>query len=208
MAAKNDPATEKISKNEAVRRALAALGQDADLTDLQTHIKDNFGLEMSTNHIAASRSEAVRKQGSKAKPAKAKPTARKEGAPPSPQPAGDPAATGTISKQEAVRRALKELGPDAKPLVIQGFVKQTFGIDMGTDHISTAKGQILREPKKKGARKAGTRKQVAGPTAPAAAAASPAMAGRIVIEDVLLVKALADRVGPDQLLTLIGAFAK
>ena len=54
-----------------------------------------------------------------------------------------------ITKQEAVRRALKAMGRAATPSQMQPYIKQNFGIDMSTDHISTSKGIILH-PKKKG----------------------------------------------------------
>jgi hypothetical protein len=50
----------------------------------------------------------------------------------------------TISKKEAVQRALQKLGRDAKPAQIQPYIKQTFGIDMTPAHVTTAKGEILR----------------------------------------------------------------
>jgi len=42
-----------------------------------------------------------------------------------------------ITKMEAVRRAWRALGKDAKPAQMKGFIKNRFGIDMTTDHIST-----------------------------------------------------------------------
>src|SRR6516225_8308864 len=50
-----------------------------------------------------------------------------------------------LTKQEAVRRALNHLGPEAKPTQIQGWIKDQFNIEMGRDHISTSKGDILRK---------------------------------------------------------------
>jgi hypothetical protein len=50
-----------------------------------------------------------------------------------------------ISKMEAVRRALSHLGGDAKPSEMQPWIKQQFGIQMSTDHISTYKGDIRRK---------------------------------------------------------------
>jgi hypothetical protein len=116
-------------------------------------------------------------------------------------------ARGGITKQEAVRRALAELGPDAKPRQIQGWVKDTFDIDMGTDHISTTKGQIFRA--------SGKRKQaaVAQPSAPQTSAepreqARPApRAGGISLDDIAAVKVLVRRVGADGLKRLIDVLA-
>jgi hypothetical protein len=97
-----------------------------------------------------------------------------------------------LTKNEAVRRALAELGKDAKPTAIQTWVKEQFRIEMSKDHISVCKGKMLRG-KKLPARQAEAKK----PTA-----------GGIVLDDILAVKKLADKVGPEQLRTLIDAFAK
>ena len=68
-----------------------------------------------------------------------------------------------VTKIEAVRRALAELGPDAKPAEIQPWVREEFGVEMSADHISTYKGAILRkagaskaEPRKPGRKRAST----------------------------------------------------
>src|SRR5947209_698225 len=50
-----------------------------------------------------------------------------------------------MSKMEAVRRALAQLGREAKPLQIKDYIKSEFGIEMGADHISTYKGDILKK---------------------------------------------------------------
>src|SRR5262245_66016589 len=75
-----------------------------------------------------------------------------------------------MSKKEAVRKALEAMGKDAKPSEMQPFIKEKYGIDMTTDHISTAKGEILRAGKKK-AKKQGPKPQAAQP---AKAAPKPA----------------------------------
>jgi hypothetical protein len=112
---------------------------------------------------------------------------------------------GTISKQEAVRRALAHFGRDAKPAQMQGWIRQQFGIDMSTDHISTAKGEILRKAAKKAAPKkaAAPKPQVQR----AAASATPAKAA-VPLADILAVKDLVGRLGAGPLHTLIDAFAK
>ena len=124
-----------------------------------------------------------------------------------------------ISKQEAVRRALGELGRDAKPTQMQGWIRDRFGIDMTTDHISTSKGHILRKEGGKGRRKGKGRVAPKGPTPQAGGpqgqpAPSPAAKGGgtkeagIPLDDILYVKALVGRFGPGQLHTLIDAFAR
>src|SRR5262245_398606 len=74
-----------------------------------------------------------------------------------------------ISKQEAVRRALATLGNEAKPLVIQAHVKKAFALDMTTDHVSTAKGEILKKAragKKPGARQRRSKESGLSKTSP------------------------------------------
>ncbi len=117
-----------------------------------------------------------------------------------------------ISKQEAVRRALAHFGRDAKPGQMRPWIKEQFGIDMGADHISTAKGSILKAAGKgKSKAKASTAK-TASPAVPARKdAPAPATSGRaagIPLHDILSVKELVARVGRDQLHTLIDAFAQ
>jgi hypothetical protein len=112
---------------------------------------------------------------------------------------------GVITKQEAVRRALAELGRDAKPTVIKGWVKEKHGIEMGTDHISTAKGQILREGR--GKRKAGA---VTQPSA-AQNSAEPRQQGKgngISLDDIEAVKGLVGRVRADNLKKLVDVLAR
>src|SRR5579872_1809501 len=113
-----------------------------------------------------------------------------------------------ITKQEAVRRALAHFGKDGKPAEMQGWIKQQFNIEMSTDHISTAKGEILRKAaatKKAGLPKAAPVQQAAASTSPAK---STANASGIPLADILAVKALVVRLGPGPLHTLIDAFAK
>ena len=53
-----------------------------------------------------------------------------------------------ISKMEAVRRALAELGQDASRTEIQSFVKERLGIEMNADVVSTYKADIARKAAK------------------------------------------------------------
>jgi hypothetical protein len=118
-----------------------------------------------------------------------------------------------VTKQEAVRRALQELGNDAKPAQMKGWIKQRLGIDMTADHVSTAKGDILRKAGIKGKRKKPGRRPASQAAEPKPAAqAGPAPTGddkraNIPLDDILYVKALVGRHGPGPLHTLIDAFA-
>ena len=110
---------------------------------------------------------------------------------------------GGMTKQDAVRQALSELGKDAMPTQIKGFVKERFGLEMTTDHISTAKSDIRRRAGGKGKSVAQKPPQVQLP--------APAKGGGksgIPLEDILYVKDLVGRLGAEPLRTLIDAFAK
>jgi hypothetical protein len=82
-----------ITKIEAVQRALSELGHNAQLGQMQAHIKERFGIEMSTDHIRTSRSVLFKRRAAHAKaaatkagvtnPAVAKPAAAKSPAQPS-----------------------------------------------------------------------------------------------------------------------------
>src|SRR5215470_18060960 len=111
-----------------------------------------------------------------------------------------------ISKMEAVRQALGHFGNDAKPLEMRPWIKQQFGINMSTDHISTYKGDIRRKakaptPAASAAKKpAGPKVAPKKPSVQHAAARSNASpkesnAGqRISLEDIRAVKGLVRRV--------------
>ena len=125
-----------------------------------------------------------------------------------------------ITKMEAVRRAMAELGNDATPTPIQAHVKQKYGLDMTKEHVSVYKRDILRKlgvgPKKARRKKAGPKKAAAKRAAPvqhAAASTSPprptgGKAGGILLEDILAVKELVGRLGARPLHALIDAFSK
>jgi hypothetical protein len=98
-------------------------------------------------------------------------------------------------KFEGVKRALAALGPDAKPLAVQGYVKKSFNLDVSTAVISSYKKELKAKAKKPGP------KPPAKQSAPVAANGS--RSGGITLEDIQAVKGLVGRVGPDQLKGLI-----
>jgi len=55
-----------ISKMEAVRRALAKYGNDAMPVDIQSYVKKEFGLAMTTAHVSNYKTDIMRKQSGKA----------------------------------------------------------------------------------------------------------------------------------------------
>jgi hypothetical protein len=118
-----------------------------------------------------------------------------------------------MTKQEAVRRALNHFGRDARPSQMQGWIKEQFGIEMSTDHISTAKGNILHKPggkgKSSGMKKPAVRKSaVKAAPAPKSADGARKKDSAIPLDDILYVKGLVGRFGPGPLHTLIDAFAE
>ena len=126
---------------------------------------------------------------------------------------------GVITKVEAVRQALAELGPGAKPTQIQGHVKDKFGIEMSKDHISVTKRSLLKKAagtKKATAGKAGAKKtpaqasaaRQAGPAVPLQATALRRKSPSIGLDDIEAVKGLLERVGAVSLHKLIDVMTR
>jgi hypothetical protein len=88
---------------------------------------------------------------------------------------------------------LAHFGRDGKPAQMQGWIKPQFNIDMSTDHISTAKGEILR---KAAAKKASAPKPQVQRAAASTAVARPGGGQAAVpLADILAVKDLVRRLG-------------
>jgi hypothetical protein len=126
---------------------------------------------------------------------------------------GGTAKSDGMTKMEGVRRALAELGKDAKPLRIRDHLKQRFNIDISPDVVSTYKKELAR----RAAKAKGTAKPKGKPAAPEAAAgakplptaAPKAQAGKgISLGDIQAVKALVGRVGAEQLRSLVDLLAR
>jgi hypothetical protein len=113
-----------------------------------------------------------------------------------------------MSKMDGVRNALAALGNDAQPIQIRSYVKEKFGMEMSTAHVSNYKTAIMRkQPVKASHTKVKLLKK------PAAAKAAPGRKPTGVksgfnIDDLETVKALVVRVGQNNLKTLIGLFGK
>jgi hypothetical protein len=71
-AAPTQAATAPISKQEAVRQGLAAVGRDAMPVQLQAWIREHLGVEMTAGHVSTAKGIILRMKGKKA--------ARKSGA--------------------------------------------------------------------------------------------------------------------------------
>lgn len=98
----------------------------------------------------------------------------------------------TVNKREAVRQALDELGPKARPPQIQQFVRERFGVEMAPNHISSYKSSILKmaAQKKK------------GDVAEGAPAEESAGHG-ISLADIKTIKEMAARIGVRRLRELV-----
>jgi hypothetical protein len=115
----------------------------------------------------------------------------------------------TVSKLEAVRRSLAELGNDAMPLTIQEHLKKTFGIQMSPNHISNYKSLVLGK-RRKGKRRGRKPKAVAGAVQEAATPVvrEATREGDISLEDIQAVKELSERLGAGQVRELVGLLAR
>ena len=104
-----------------------------------------------------------------------------------------------LSKMECVRRVIKKMGIDVKPLEIQDRLKKKYQLDMSTSVISTYKNNVKKELKSKGGH---PKKQKGRSTSPAGAISE------ITLQDIQAVKTLVDRIGAQKLRELAGVFAK
>jgi hypothetical protein len=104
---------------------------------------------------------------------------------------------------------MAELGKDASRGDIQSFVRERFGHEMTLDHISNCKGELAKKaggkkpPKKKKAKAPPATTTLAPATAPKPAAAKQAgNSETVLLDDVLALKAIIERMGPQRLRTL------
>jgi hypothetical protein len=85
---------ETVNKKEAVRRAMAHLGDDTKAAVLRDWIKQQFAIDMTADHVSTARGEIRRERPGQPKSGAKKPAAK---AKPGPQ---KPAARGTAAKAE------------------------------------------------------------------------------------------------------------
>jgi hypothetical protein len=98
------------------------------------------------------------------------------------------------NKTEAVRRALKELGPDAKPIEIQAFVRDRFGVEISNKVVSVYKAKLAKRGRRRGKPKG---------KAVTAAPAPRAGHGEVALADLRAMRELSDRVGTRRLRELL-----
>jgi hypothetical protein len=101
-----------------------------------------------------------------------------------------------MTKMEAVRRALAELGNDAMPLEIRKLIKSKLGIDMDPNMISSYKSSLTKKVTGQSAviRKPGGR--------------TAAATGGFSLEDIQAVKEVVARVGADKVRELAEVLSK
>jgi hypothetical protein len=203
-----------ITKKEAVRQALTALGKDAKLPALQGFIKEKFKYELSTNHIAAARADVLKRTG-KAKPAAPRPAAAAS-------PKGGTAKANGLTKLDAVKKVLADLGMDTRPLQIRDELKKRYKIEISLDVASGYKKKLVKEarlaggkpatppaaaprpaPQKSAARKAPTAPKPSKSPAPKAATPAKADGSSITLADIKAVKGLVKQVGAGQVQNLV-----
>jgi hypothetical protein len=114
-----------MSKMEAVRQAISKLGADAGRTQIQSFVKEKFGIEMSADHISNYKGEILKKAVGGAKPATKKPVAptRAASSAAAAKPAGSTSnakAAGGIGLQDI--QAVKELVGRVGPEHLKGLV--------------------------------------------------------------------------------------
>ena len=110
------------------------------------------------------------------------------------------AKTADISKVDAVRKALEELGKKAKPGAIQEYVKEKFGLEMSMSHVSNCKTVLRKKRRKKNAAEPAPDTAVA----PVKTAPARASGAAVSLTDIAAVKDLVGRVGEENLKSLIG----
>ncbi len=104
-----------------------------------------------------------------------------------------------ISKMEGVRRAMHQLGGDAKPLEIKIYLKREFGIDMEPNMISNYKSMI---------KSGGTKSALIRRGRPAGSTAGRGSNGGFSLEEIQEVQDVAERIGPDKVRQLAAVLYK
>ena len=130
--------------------------------------------------------------------------AKKRLAPQQPSGTGPAKTSESISKSEAIRRALDEGHPMAKDGVV--FIRKTFGLEVSPAVYSALKSKIEAKKKHKAPAARKRAKDTPESTPPAAKEKAPAKAN--VLEDVKKVKELVERHGAGAVLEMVELFEK
>jgi pyruvate/2-oxoglutarate dehydrogenase complex dihydrolipoamide acyltransferase (E2) component len=108
------------------------------------------------------------------------------------------AAGPAISKADAMRKALRELGRDAKNSDLAEFIRSRYGEDAVPRNLSVAKSVALKK-----LRQAARKKAAAPAGEKPAATPAPTPTGTITLDDVRQVKELTERLGKDGLKEMV-----
>jgi hypothetical protein len=106
-----------------------------------------------------------------------------------------------LTKMEAMRRSLGELGLDAKPLQLKAHLKSKYGINMDTSVISSYKGTLKNKMGKRGPGRPKKARQTAGSSANGSS-------GSLSVADIQAVKAVVSKLGPDTVRELVDVLGK
>jgi hypothetical protein len=101
---------------------------------------------------------------------------------------------------EAVRRAMADLGADAKPMDIKNYLWSKFTIDMDNGMISSYKSSLTRKA-------AGQSAVLSKPAAAPRGGWDAGFGSGISLEDIRAVKDLAGRLGPERVRELTELFS-
>ena len=120
-----------LSKLELLRQAIKQLGKDAKPLQIQAHVKDTFGVEISTNHISAAKTEILRKMAGGAKPATSTAAAKPATPKPSAKPASKPVAQKPVAQKSAAQTTAPKVVAPARAVGHEaGNGKKTAGISL------------------------------------------------------------------------------
>ena len=117
----------------------------------------------------------------------------------------------SISKLEAVRRSLEELGNDAMPAALKDHIQKTFGLSMSPNHISNCKTLLVtkgRKGKRRGRKPKAAAEAVQEVAAPAAVVAVTVRGGGITLDDIRAIKELSGRLGSARVRELVDLVAR
>jgi hypothetical protein len=175
-----------MTKKDAVRQAMAALGNNAMPKAIRDWVKDNLEIEMTAGHASTTKGEILRE----ARAATPEPPEQPNAAEPKP----------TII--EAVKQVLADRGRKTMPSEIVVQLKERFGLEIKPQYASKLRTQILGKRK--------TKRQVAEKPGPSKEETTPAMPAKpngkvVLLDDILTLRKIVERVGADEVHTLIDA---
>jgi hypothetical protein len=223
--------TATITKTEAVRQALLALGRNATRSQIQDFVLDQFGFEMGNDHVYTTKAIVLKTLELSDDEDELAEASREPAPQPEPARITEPVASSPpsgqqVSRLEAIRKTMAELGMDASRTDIQDYAMEHFGAELTPKYISDYRSKVFRRVRqKKGSRSRAVKKMPAKeaapvPSLPAAKESvqpippqpAPVLPGNghvvYQVEDILAVKALVGRLGADSLRTLVEAMTR